>query len=159
MFRDPNLASAFSVTIARTLVGVVLVTCNCAMAGFALRKKRLSFRKIYLAILLIPVFFQGGLIPTYLNYRRLGLLDTFLVFIIPQLFAFFYLVIFISGFDDIPDSLEEVGQDGRRRLLQDLRPHLPAAGAAHPGHHLPVRGGRAVELLVRFRCTSPTRQG
>ncbi len=128
VFRDPNLAGAFSVTVARTLAGVVLVTCNCAMAGFALRKKRLTFRKLYLAVLLIPVFFQGGLIPTYLNYRRLGLLDSFLVFIIPQLFAFFYLVIFMSGFDDIPDSLEESAKmDGAGSFRIFVRIYLPLA--------------------------------
>ena len=128
VFREPNLAGAFSVTVARTLVGVVLVTCNCAMAGFALRKKRLTFRKAYLAILLIPLFFQGGLIPTYLNYRRLGLLDNFLVFIIPQMFAFFYLIIFMSGFDDIPDSLEESAKvDGAGYFTIFARIYLPLA--------------------------------
>jgi putative aldouronate transport system permease protein len=53
------------------------------------------------------MFFQGGLIPVYLNLKMLGLLDTFFVFIFPTLFNFFYVVILMSFFNGIPDSVED----------------------------------------------------
>ena len=47
------------------------------------------------------------MIPVYLNLRALGLLDRFLVYILPNLFSFFYVIIFMAQFNEVPVSLEE----------------------------------------------------
>ena len=107
IFHDKIILNAFTITILRTAAGIFMTVFCCSMCGFALRKKGLSFRNIYLVIFTIPMFFGGGIIPTYMNYRMLGLLDNFLVYILRFMFAFFYVIIFMSSFNDIPESLEE----------------------------------------------------
>jgi putative aldouronate transport system permease protein len=53
------------------------------------------------------MFFEGGIIPYYLNLKTFGLLDNYLVYIIPKAFNFFYVIIMMSYFNDISVSLEE----------------------------------------------------
>ena len=107
IFNDRSLLHAMFVSAARTVVGAVTTVFICAMAAFSLRKKNLLFRAFILVILTIPMFFRGGLIPRYLNLRMLGLLDTFLVYIIPRWYKFFYLIIMMSVFGDVADEMEE----------------------------------------------------
>ena len=107
VFRDDLLLTAFFVTVARTVVGIfvtILVTSTC---GFALRKRGILFRNFYIALFTIPMFFGGGLIPTYLNFKMLGLLDNFLVFIVPRAFDLFFVIIFMTGFNALGDELED----------------------------------------------------
>ena len=53
------------------------------------------------------MFFSGGLVPTYLLIRSLGLLDSFWVYIIPAMFSYYASIILMNFFRDIPVSLEE----------------------------------------------------
>src|SRR5690606_22430417 len=57
--------------------------------------------------IMVTMFFGGGLVPTYLLYRNLGLLDNFLVFIIPGLFGVWNMMILLSFFRSIPEPLIE----------------------------------------------------
>jgi putative aldouronate transport system permease protein len=56
---------------------------------------------------IITMFFGGGLIPTFLLVRSLGLLNSFWVYIIPGLFAYWNVIILMSFFRGVPSSLEE----------------------------------------------------
>ena len=107
IFGNGLLLNAFLMSVSRTVAGTVLTVLNCAMCAFALRKRNLPWRNLYLVLFTIPLFFSGGLIPVYLNLRALGLLDRFLVYLLPNLFSFFYVVIFVAQFNEIPVSLEE----------------------------------------------------
>lgn len=107
LFRDSYLFNAFFVSISRTVIGVITNIFLMAMCAYALRKKKLVLRGLYLALFTIPMFFDGGLIPKYLVLKNLGLLDNFLVYILPNAIRFFIVIIFMSGFNDIPDAIEE----------------------------------------------------
>ena len=101
------MTNAFIITVLRTVAGVLATDFVCATSAFVLRKKDILFRKFYLILLTIPMFFGGGLIPSYLNLKMFGLLDNFLVYIIPGLVSFFMIIIMMTSFNDIPDALEE----------------------------------------------------
>lgn len=77
------------------------------MVGYALSKKYLRGRKLYVAMGVITMFFSGGMIPTYLLIKSLGMLDSFWVYIIPALFSYYDVVILMNFFRNVPDSLEE----------------------------------------------------
>ena len=125
-FREPLLRNSLMVSILRVAVGVTVMVVVNATCAFALRKRTLKLRKIYLAIFTIPLFFGGGLIPQFLNLKRFGLLDTFAVYILPEAWSFFFLVILMSAFNDIDDSIEESARlDGARSLLICLRIYMP----------------------------------
>lgn len=107
VIETPGIFKAFGITIAKTVIGVVTHVLFTAIVAYGLSKKELIGRKLYLSIGVITMFFGGGLIPSFLLIRNLGLLDNFLVYIIPALFSFFDLIIFQSFFRELPASLEE----------------------------------------------------
>ena len=123
---NDRMFNAFVMSVLRTVVGAVSTTFTCAMCAFALRKRNLPFRNIYLVLFTIPLFFSGGLIPMYLNFRFLGILNNFLVYILPRLFSFYYVIIMMTSFNDMPVSLEESARiDGAGYFRIFLRIYLP----------------------------------
>ena len=101
---------AFFISVAKTVIGVVTHVFFCAMVAFALSKKDLRGRKLYTVMGIITMFFSGGMIPTYLLMKQLGLLNNFMVYILPQLFSYYDVVILMNFFRQIPASLEESAQ-------------------------------------------------
>lgn len=98
------------------------------MVAYALSRKDLVGGKLYILIGTITLFFNGGLIPTFLLMRDLHLLDNFMVFIIPVMFSFFDLIIFMTFFREIPDGLEEAARiDGANDWSILLRIVLPVS--------------------------------
>ena len=87
VFQDNKIFTAYGVTIARTVVGTVTHVLCTATFAYALSKKQLMFRKFYLTLCLITMFFGGGLIPSVINLRNLGFMDSFWVYIIPNLYG------------------------------------------------------------------------
>ncbi len=110
VFRDSSLAQAFGISTAKTVIGVVTHLAVTSMAAYAMSKSNLAGRKFYTALGIVTLFFSGGMVPTYLLYRQLGLLDNFMVFILPQLFSYYDMIIIMNFFRDIPPSLEESAQ-------------------------------------------------
>lgn len=107
VFADSSILTAFLVSVGRTVIAVVLHTFFCAMMAYAMSKQNLVGRKFYSAVGIITMFFSGGMIPTYLVIRQLGLLNNFWVYIIPSLLGYYDIVILMNFFRSIPASLEE----------------------------------------------------
>ena len=63
--------------------------------------------KFYVTLLVLPMYFTAGMIPTYLVYRGLGLTDNFLVYIVPNLVWAYNILIMRTFFLGLPPSLEE----------------------------------------------------
>ena len=80
------------------------------MVAYGLSKRNLIGRKLYTAMGVVTLFFSGGMIPTYLLMRQLGLIDNFMVYILPQLFSYYDVVILMNFFRQVPPSLEESAQ-------------------------------------------------
>lgn len=126
VFQDKSIVTAFAVTILRTLIGTVSSVLFTAMVGYAFSKKHIMGNRVYLIIGTITMFFGGGLIPTFIMYRNIGLYDNFLVYIIPSLFNFYNMIIFMSFFRELPAGLEESAKlDGANDLLIFFRIILP----------------------------------
>lgn len=107
VFKDKSLMNGFYITTMRTVIGTVVHVLFTAIVAYGMSKRVLIGRKVYMKIALITMLFSGGLIPTFILMTKLGLYDNFLVFIIPAMYTFFNMVIFMSFFRTIPDSLEE----------------------------------------------------
>lgn len=107
VFDDDNLMNGFFITTMRTVIGTVVHVLFTAIVAYGMSKTHLLGRKIYMKIALITMLFSGGLIPTFILMTKLGLYDNFLVFIIPAMFTFFDMVIFMSFYRTIPEGLEE----------------------------------------------------
>ncbi|APH06028.1 carbohydrate ABC transporter permease [Bacillus weihaiensis] len=126
VFANPGIVTSFGVTIAKTILGTVTHVFFTAMVAYALSRKELYGRKIYMFIGVITMFFSGGLIPYFLLIRDLGLFDNFLVYVIPTMFNFFHLIIFVSFFRELPASLEEAAKiDGANDIMIFLKVVIP----------------------------------
>ncbi|MGZ7440493.1 carbohydrate ABC transporter permease [Paenibacillus sp. TH7-28] len=128
VFQSSGIMLAMGITVAKTLIGTLLHVLFTAMVAYAFSRKDLIGGKLYILIGTVTMFFGGGLIPTYLLMRDLHLLDNFLIYIIPALFSFFDLIIFMTFFREIPDGLEEAAKiDGANDWAIFLRVVLPVS--------------------------------
>jgi putative aldouronate transport system permease protein len=107
VFLDDAIVRAFAVTFARTLIGTVSGVFFTSMVAYAFSKQKLAGRKVYMIIGTVTMFFGGGLIPYFIILKNLGLYDNFLVYIVPALFNFYNMIIFMAFFRELPAGLEE----------------------------------------------------
>lgn len=126
VFRDTSIWNAFFISIAKTVVGVITHVFFTAMFAYPLSKPDLAGRKFYTSIGIITMFFGGGIIPTYLLIKSLGLLNSFWVYIIPALFSYYDAIILMNFFRGVPSSLEESAKmDGASDWRIFLQIYLP----------------------------------
>ncbi|RTE10301.1 carbohydrate ABC transporter permease [Paenibacillus whitsoniae] len=115
-------------SIVRTVLGTLLEVLFTILAAYPLAKKELPFRGGLTTYFIIPMFFSGGLIPTYLIIRSLGLLDNFLVLIIPGAVAIFSIIIMRNYFMSLDTAMEESAViDGAGYLTLLFRIILPVS--------------------------------
>lgn len=126
VFSNERLLHSTILTFVRTFIGTVSGVFFTAMIAYGLSKDRLIFRKTYSMLAIITMYFSGGLIPTYLLLRSLGLINTFWVYIIPSMFNVFHGLLFMAFFREIPQSLEESAKvDGANDFYIFIRIVLP----------------------------------
>ena len=107
VFQDSSIWNAFVISALKTVIGVICHVLFCAMVAYGMSKSDLRGRKLYTVMGVITMFFPGGMIPTYLLIKSLGMLDNFMVYIIPALFSYYDMVILMNFFRQVPASLEE----------------------------------------------------
>jgi putative aldouronate transport system permease protein len=124
--------TGYSYTIFRTVVGTFLGVLLMSLAGYSL-SKMIPFKKSITMFFVFTMFFTGGLIPTYLLIKSLGLIDNPLVYILapPFLYNTFYMLILRNFFMTIPDSLEESAKmDGATDIKIFMYIMIPLAAPA-----------------------------
>ena len=98
-------------TILYTIVGTAVALFVNIPAGYALSRKDLHGRKWLALLFIIPMFVSGGLIPTYLTIKNVGLLDTFWVMVIPFAESSYNIIVARTFFNNsIPAGLWEAAQ-------------------------------------------------
>ena len=107
VFKDGSITTAYVITIARTVIGTFLSLMVTTLAGYALKQEDLPGRKILTMLITFTMLFGGGMIPTYIQYKNLHLLNSFWVYVVPSLVSVTYLLMVRTFFEGIPDSLEE----------------------------------------------------
>ncbi len=108
IFQDGTLVHSFLYSVEVVLIFTVLGMVTCTCAAYPLSKKRLKGRAFFTVILMIPMYFNAGLIPTYLLYKDLNMLNTMWVLILPLIYSAYNMLIMKNYFQSsIPDSLEE----------------------------------------------------
>ena len=110
VFKDPKIFNAYKNTIYYVALGTFLSLTVTSAAAYALSKKKLVFRKKFLGLILVTMFFSGGMIPTFLTVKNLGLYDTTWAIVLPGLISTWYLIIMRSFFEAFPEEIEESGK-------------------------------------------------
>lgn len=123
---DEKWLISIGISIARTVLGAgtgVFFTC---LVAYGLSFTDLALRKFYYVIMIVCMYFSGGLIPYYLTIRSLGLCNNFLVYIIPNMFSVYNMILAVSFFQSLPHELYESAHlDGANDFLIYLRIVLP----------------------------------
>ncbi|MBO4408881.1 MAG: carbohydrate ABC transporter permease [Clostridiales bacterium] len=102
-----SLRTGLVITIARTVIGTLLSLLLNALLAFVVSRKRFLFKKSVSLFWVITMYVNGGLIPVYLVFKQLGLLNSFWVYVIPGAVSAFNMLVMRNFMNDIPDSLEE----------------------------------------------------
>lgn len=110
IFQDSTFLNAYVITVSRTVIGTSLHVFLSALFAYALTKKDLPGRSFFTFFIFIPSIFSGGMIPNFILFRELGLINNFWVYVFPFLFSFFHIIIIRTFFDQLPKSLEESAQ-------------------------------------------------
>lgn len=127
-FSDAKWVRALGVSVARTVIGTCIGLLFTCIVSYALSFRDLSMRKGYMTMLIISMYFSGGIIPYYVLLRSLGLLNTFYVYIIPGALSAFFVLVGISFFQGIPSELFDAARvDGASDLTIFLRIVLPVS--------------------------------
>ncbi|MFD2658149.1 MULTISPECIES: carbohydrate ABC transporter permease [Gracilibacillus] len=129
VFQDKRLLNAFLISVLRTVIGTFLSVLVTALLAYGLSKKELIGRKFFMIFCLLTMFFSGGLIPTFLLVRGIGLMDSFWAMIIPTLVLVWNMIIFRTFFQQLPKGLEESAKiDGCGNWQIFFRIVLPLSG-------------------------------
>ena len=122
-----GMKNSFLYTSVGTVINMLLTTTM----AYALSKKRLTFRGFYTVIVVITMFFSGGLIPTFLVVKGLKQYNTLWALVLPGAIAPWYLIIMRTFFQSIPDEIEESAFiDGANDIRILLKLILPLAKAS-----------------------------
>ncbi|MCE5342152.1 MAG: carbohydrate ABC transporter permease [Eubacteriales bacterium] len=121
-----NLLTAFINSILRTVIGSTVSVFCIMMFSYCLSRRDFVMRGLLQRMVVISMYISGGLIPYYFVIRNLGLLNNFLVYIIPFMLNAFYVLVARSFIDQLPSSLRESAQiDGANDLMILIRIIIP----------------------------------
>ncbi|KZZ83606.1 MULTISPECIES: carbohydrate ABC transporter permease [Bacillaceae] len=131
VLQDPDIWTAYGNTIFYTVFGTAVNLLLTICGAYPLSKKRLRGKAFIAFFIAFTMWFQAGIIPTYLNFKELGLLDTRTSIIIGFAVSTFLVFILRSFFQSIPDSLEESAKvDGANDLQILMKIYLPLSKPA-----------------------------
>ena len=127
MFEDGTLVHSFIYSVGVVLLFTVLGMIVCTCAAYPLSKKRLKGRGFFTFILMVPMYFSAGLIPSYLLYKGYNLINTMWVLVLPLIYSSYNMLIMKNYFQStIPDTLEEAAfLDGANNFQILFRIVLP----------------------------------
>lgn len=102
-----GLGTSFIVSIARTVIGTVLMVGASALVGYLVTKEEMWGRKFWYRFLVITMYFNAGLVPWYMNMSMLGLTNNFMAYIIPGIISPYNIILVKTYIESIPAELEE----------------------------------------------------
>ena len=130
-------------TVLYAISGTALMLAVCCLTAYPLSVRRLPGKKAFLLMITVTLFFNGGLIPTYLQIVNMGMLDTFWAFIVPGAINAWNVIIFKTFFQQLPVELSDAAyMDGANEFVIFRKVILPLSA--------PIIATFAVFGLVAF---------
>jgi len=133
LFTDTQFWKSFLISVMRVLLSLVINMTLVVIMAYPLSKsnKEFKMRAFYMGLMIFAMLFSGGLIPSFLNIRRLGLLNTIWSLVLPGAVPIFSVILLINFFRGIPKSLEEASViDGLNPFQILVKVFLPCSKAA-----------------------------
>lgn len=124
---DTALLSSLKVTLLRTAVGVPMNLLAVTTLAYALSQRDLIGRRQINLLFVFTMYFSGGLIPTYMIVKWLGLIDNFLVYLLPGLYNVYWMILVRTYMEGLPYSMIESARiDGANDIQIFAKVVLPS---------------------------------
>ena len=107
VFKNDLMLTAAINSVLRTVLSTVLGVFVSAMIAYVLSRKDLIGRKFITGYFIVTMYVSAGLIPTYFLIKKLGLLNNFLVYILPGLISVYNVIVIKAFMQALPESLTE----------------------------------------------------
>jgi len=116
-FNNKDIFQAFKISVIITVVGSLSTVVLDALAAYALTVKKLPFRNGITMFIYASTIFSGGVVPTFILYRNLGLLNNIMIYFLPGFYSFFTIVMMRTFMEQLPISLSEAAEiDGANEI-------------------------------------------
>ena len=130
IFRNQALMNSMWFTIIITIVYTLASVIMTVLCAYPLSRPGLRFKSSLLLYILFTMYFNGGMIPVYVNIKNLGLLDTAWALILPGCLSTYNMILMKSFFQSMPKEIEESASiDGANDLIILIRIVLPLSKA------------------------------
>ena len=127
---DDQFWRSFGISVIRVILGLVLNLVLIVLMAYPLSKSKREFkgRSIYMNMLIFAMLFNGGMIPTYIVVKNLGLLNTVWALVLPGAVPIFSVIMVMNFFMGVPKALEEAAViDGATPFQVLTRVYLPCS--------------------------------
>ena len=126
VLKNPRVWTGYGNTIFYVVVGTVFNIVMTVLCAYGLSRKGLMFNRLVTVMVVFTMYFSGGMVPTFLVVRGLGLYNSRLALIIPGAISTFNMIIMRTAMAGIPDSLEESARlEGASHLQVLFRIMIP----------------------------------
>ena len=130
VFENPMIFKGFMNTVDVLFFGTLTNTVLTVVTGYVLSRKDFTAAKYMNIFVIVTMYFSGGLIPTFLTIKALGLLNNRWVLIIPSALSTYNLILMRAAFLSVPKSLEEAAfMDGANHLTVLFKVLVPLTKA------------------------------
>ncbi|WP_438446948.1 carbohydrate ABC transporter permease [Gorillibacterium sp. sgz5001074] len=130
IFSTNTVFRSLWVTVGITVVGTLVSMLVTSCMAYGLARKDLGGRRVLMFLVVFTILFNGGMIPSFLIVKQLGLIDSYAAMIIPSTVSAFNLIIMRNFFMGLPDGLEESAKiDGCNDIGILVRIVLPLSKA------------------------------
>ncbi|MBW4085776.1 carbohydrate ABC transporter permease [Paenibacillus sp. S150] len=107
IFSTNTIIKSMGVSIGVTLFGTLFSMLITSLMAYGLSRRDLDGRSVFNFLVVFTMLFHGGMIPTFLVVKELGLIDTYAALILPSAISAFNMIILKNFFQNIPEGLEE----------------------------------------------------
>ncbi|MDO3675390.1 carbohydrate ABC transporter permease [Paenibacillus ehimensis] len=123
---NPAMVRGFGNAVVYSAAFAAITVLVSIFAGYALADGRLKGRKFFMTLFLITLFFGGGLVPTYLLVKKLGMIDTIWAVLLPGAVNVWNIILSRTFFKGVPHELKEAANvDGASEMKIFARIVLP----------------------------------
>lgn len=126
VFNNPRIATGYKNTLIVVAVGTFLNVTVTSLGAYVLSRKNVLWKNYLMVIIVITMFFSGGLIPLYIVVKNLGLVNKLWALMLPNLVSTYNLIVMRTYFNSIPDEIEESARiDGANHFTILFRLFIP----------------------------------
>ncbi|GIP29330.1 sugar ABC transporter permease [Paenibacillus sp. J23TS9] len=127
VFENSSIWTGYGNTILYTVVGTTINLVVTLPAAYALSRKDFVGRNFFMGMFMVTMFFGGGLVPTYLLIKQLGMINTMWAIVIPSAASIWNIIVSRTFFQSsIPKELQEAAQiDGCTNMRLFIKIILP----------------------------------